>query len=457
MTIRAAGALIGLVIVAAFAKDVPILRDDGERNVSNWPGDQAEVSIAVDRNAPDRVVLASMNNSDGRLMVAGSSDGGAVWTRSFLGLPQGASHYADPMVAFDSAGVVHLVAIPVSGASEPLGIDMRRSADGGRSWSPPLRISKAQGRDDKVALAVDAAPLSPFEGRVYVAWKWGSGSVFVAVSRDSGATFSRPRLIDILQISGLDLAVSAAGDVFLAANDASTRSIRVWRSSDGGESFDVSSVVSATRSQYYTRQASHCARQSLVHASIAVDESAGSRRGRVYVTWSDRGQPGCPDTCDVSTGCNTRVFVSHSDDRGLTWRSPYELPDQSPASDRFFQWSRVDPQNGDLYVVYKDTRLDPSGRRTDTWLSRSSTGGASWDTPIRVSGASSDATSSYFQYGDYQGLAVARGRVYAAWADYRDSAQGEIFVGRLRLAVTSAAGKGARRATSLVPMGMGGQ
>jgi hypothetical protein len=91
----------------------------------------------------------------------------------------------------------------------------------------------------------------------------------------------------------------------------------------------------------------------------------------------------------------------------------------------------VDDSSGALYVAYKDTRLDPGRGATDVYLSRSGDGGATWDPPIRLSGRSSDARGSSFQYGDYQGLAASAGRVYAAWSDYRVTEDADICVVRL--------------------------
>ncbi len=405
-----------------------------DRNASLTPGTQGEVSIAVDRSAPNRIVAAAMNVDDGRLLTLASDDGGESWRRAPLPLPSGAQLHADPMVAFDTRGRAYLAVIPVAPGNEPMGIEILRSDDGGRTWSPPVRISKAIRRDDKVALAVDEEPRSPFRDRIHVAWKWPSGGVFHARSHDGGVTFTRPRLVDVTRASGLDLAVAADGQVFLAASDGETRTMKVWRSSNGGESFAPPVAVSPVRAQWYTSQPSHCRRQSLVHASIAADRSDGARRGWLYLTWADYAAgttaASCGDTCSGATACVTQVFVARSWDGGRTWTRPEVLPDQATRSDRFFPWIRVDASSGDVFLTYKDTRRDDRRIGTDVYLSRSIDGASSWEAPVRLSSETSDASLSGFQYGDYQGLAVAAGRVYAAWSDHRAPQDPEIFVGR---------------------------
>jgi outer membrane protein assembly factor BamB len=258
--------------------------------------------------------------------------------------------------------------------------------------------------------------------------------MFHSFSEDGGQSFSRPRLVDTAAVSGLDLAVAVDGRVFLAASDGEARVIRVLSSSDGGRSFSASVPVAPVRAQWYTSQPSHCRRQSLVHTSIAVDRSSGPRRGMLYLTWSDYAPEAdlarCGDACSPNTPCTTQVFVTRSIDGGFSWTEPVALPDQQPGSDRYFQWARVDASDGVLYVAYKDSRLDPQRVSVDVYLSRSTDGALSWEPPLRLSSASSDASAHSFQYGDYQGLAVAEGRVYAAWSDYR-TGDGEVFVGRL--------------------------
>jgi len=423
--------LVSLSVLVAAQTAGPVNR--GDVNASLWPGVQGEVSIAIDRFEPRRVLAAAMNLNEGGILTMASDDAGETWSRTVLPVPGGAAWHADPMVAFDSKGRVYLAVIPVTRDNTALGIELARSHDGGRTWSPPVRISKATGRDDKLALAVDDAPRSRFRDRIHVAWKWPSGGIFYSFSDDGGSHFSRPKLIEVETVSGIDLAVNEEGELYVAASDGEKRVMRVMRSTDGGASFLPSVPVAPVRAEWYTSQPSHCRRLSIVHASIAVDRSEGPNRGTLYLTWADfaaGASANCGDACNPETACTTEVFVSRSSDGGQTWSAPATLPEQLPGSDRYFQWSRVDPSTGDLYVAYKDSRLDPRRIATDVYLSRSTDGGSTWEPPLRLSSASSDASGSSFQYGDYQGLAVSDGQVYAAWSDYRAPDDGEIYVGR---------------------------
>ena len=403
-----------------------------DRNASNWPGTQAEVSIAIDPSDPAVVLAATMSVGDGRILAMSSRDFGVTWTRVPVPKGDGSTIDNDPMVAFDTQGAAYLARIPAGPAGTS--IDVVRSPDGGRTWEPAVRISSS-GLDDKVALAVDDTPDSPWRDRVYVAWKLPRGGVFVALSVDRGATFTAPRRIDDAAVSGLDLAVAADGAVYLAFTNYPQHSIRVMRSLDGGESFAPSVAVAPTRARAFVVPPSQCIRPALVHSSVSVDRSSGPRRGSVYAAWSDY-LPGvdstqCPETCGAPAICVPGVYFSRSDDGGLSW-SPPALVDEDRAGevDRYHQWIRVDRSTGAVAVAYKDSRNDPTRAGADVYLRRSTDGGASWEPSLRLSSATSRATTN-FQFGDYQSVAAEGGNVYAAWSDYRQSpSEGEIYVRR---------------------------
>ncbi len=406
-----------------------------ERNASRWPGTQAEISLAVDRNRPETAVVASMNIDDGRMLVLSTSDAGESWSRKVLPLGTGATLDADPWVAFDSRGRVYLARIPVINGNYNLGIDVSHSDDAGQTWSGTRRISQAINDDDKLAIVADDGDGSPYRDNVYVAWKRRSSGPYLSRSTDGGQTFEVPRLLPggSAYVTGHAMAVAADGTLYLAYRDYSRSSIRVLRSLDGGATFAAPVVVSAVRAGFFVIPPSCCARKALVHASVAVDRSLGPNRGDVYVVWSD--YPGgvsdrsCPNPCAVSSPCAPNVYVSRSTDRGLHWSSPQIVHEAGfGAVDRYLPWLDVDPQDGNLYVAYKDSRNALAREATDVYLSRSIDGARTWESSMRVSSATS-RSSNFFQFGDYESLAAASGLVYVAWADYRtDRYQGEVYV-----------------------------
>ena len=164
---------------------------------------------------------------------------------------------------------------------------------------------------------------------------------------------------------------------------------------------------------------------------ITVDVSQTSpARDNVYVAW-DAAIGGS------TSGGNTDILLSFSDDAGSSWSGPASVGHQVSGTDRFNQWLSVDPTNGDVTVSYYDTQNDGTGQRfmTDIYLSRSTDGGASWLADVRVTSQSSDehdcggvfpcASINYGnQQGDYEGLVTFRGVSHPIWTDSRRNTEG---------------------------------
>jgi putative cell wall-binding protein len=108
-----------------------------------------------------------------RLMVGSSSDGGATWERTVVGgedeLITGLRH---PKMAAGPDGTLYVTYQADSSAAEDADSDifLRRSSDGGTSWSEPLRVNDdaAEGGDgaDQSIPQIKAAP----DGRVDLVW-----------------------------------------------------------------------------------------------------------------------------------------------------------------------------------------------------------------------------------------------------------------------------------------------
>jgi len=91
----------------------------------------------------------------------------------------------------------------------------------------------------------------------------------------------------------------------------------------------------------------------------------------------------------------------------------------------------VDPVTGDVTVAY----YNADGFLADSWLSRSTDGGATWEEDVRVSTQSSnehDCAGEFpcesidygNQYGDYEGLVSFAGHSHPIWTDSRRNREG---------------------------------
>ena len=145
-----------------------------------------------------------------------------------------------------------------SGGSHGGDILFARSQDGGLSFAPPLNLSRSRGGDGKGRLdrdtwsngSLDIAIAS--DGTVLAAWTEYDGALWLARSRDKGASFDPPRRLagDAARPArGPALATGPGGAVYLAwtVGEDPAADIRVVQSGDGGATFGEPQLVGAGR------------------------------------------------------------------------------------------------------------------------------------------------------------------------------------------------------------------
>src|SRR5438874_12983 len=415
----------------------------GNVDVSNECGPQSETYITI--NPANTKNLAGGSNEIFRLPMRGyfSTDGGKTWGGVDAPLPpaigsNGIDFGSDPTLAFDSRGNLYYGYIVVffSNGNGINGTEMAvaKSTDGGRTYPQATYFSFEGGSshfNDKPMITADTNPSSPFRDNVYIAWDAASGGsigggIRVATTSDHGATFTVARVDDPSgpgRSIGASPSVGPNGEVYVSWNDYVANAIVFNSSYDGGRSWGVPRTISTKTLPFDIGIPAESFRGALVYPSLDVDRSNGPHRGRIYCSWMD-----------LTPANVTDIFISYSDNNGLTWSSPARVPDQFAFKvDRFNHWMSVDPVNGNVTIAFYDTRNDTTGLRyqTDYYLARSTDGGLTFPgSDIRVSTVSSnehdcggifpcDGINYGNQQGDYEGLASFNGVSYPIWTDSR--------------------------------------
>ncbi|MPZ21246.1 MAG: hypothetical protein GEV06_25615 [Luteitalea sp.] len=308
-------------------------------------------------------------------------------------------------------------------------IEVFRSTDGGDTYQGPTVVGP-----DLTDFAADAncnvgvgqqssAPAFGPNGEVYVVWERGprfdltdisgEAEIVIATSLDGGATFGPPVVVD--QINHMRGAPPVA----------------------------------------YNRNRTNN------HPRIAV-ASNGSQQGRVYVTYSSMVVPvsgvpesiPCPPAVPADRPCvaqnltSSQAVLSYSDDQGATWSAPVPLAPSVPAEGVKRIWPTVSVGPGGIVeVVYYESleagltpdptdiecnqTLQGNVRRAgeaislvDTYWVRSGDGGATFNTPVRVSEVSTNwcqvVSNIIPNMGDYIFSTSIGNRVLPVWADGRD-------------------------------------
>lgn len=222
-----------------------------------------------------------------------------------------------------------------------------KSADQGKTWSEPIRISKFGGdcldNDNTVEGAVPA--VGP-NGEIYVTWAGPKGLVFQK-SMDGGETwFEVEKLIED-QI--------------------------------GGWALDIEGIYRANGLPI-----------------LECDLSNGPNRGTLYLNW-----------CDQRNGkTDTDVWMMKSTDGGETWSEVIKVNQDDSKKQQFFTWMTVDQSSGYLYFVYYDRR-NQTDTQTDVYLSVSRDGGVTFE-DTRISSSSFTPDPNMF-FGDYLNIDAVDG------------------------------------------------
>jgi hypothetical protein len=347
---------------------------------------------------------------------ATSRDAGRTWRSGLLPSLTVASRPAgrwqrasDPVVAYDAAHGVWLIASLAFTAGEAAAVVVSRSADG-LSWSPPATVVEVPWRTDllldKEWIVCDSGPASPYRGSCYAAYSdFRTQRLEFQASRDGGLTWEAP-------VAAPDDAgrgsirgrwapapqpvVQPDGDLIVPYYD-ETRVASI-RSADGGRSFSDSVTVGPTTFK---------PTPDLRAPPLPSAEVDG--RGTVYVVWPDcRSRPQC--------GFNDLVLSRSAD--GISWSAPTRIP-TAPRSSRAdfvipgLGADRASRRLAVAYYVYRAASL------LDVGFISSHDGGQTWSQPRRLNAQTMRldwiAQAGGAMVGDYISTSFVAGRAVATF------------------------------------------
>jgi hypothetical protein len=289
-------------------------------------------------------------------------------------MPPSWTNTTDPNVDFDTQGRVYQTVLPYNSFFDatklhPDGeIDMSYSDDLGRTWvkgngGRPLEPSnnasaKQRGHvEDKQWVAVNHIVGNRFQDHVYAAWAVFNGSaikVRMAVSRNRGQTFAKP--VTIAPPSQVSAGVTyvypeidAVGNVYVSLvsfpPNGSASTIYVARSTDDARTFSRFVPVTTVNMLPSAALPNTRFRDGITENFAASPTYAG----HLYLTYED---------WDAATG-QMDVKFTQSTDRGATWTTPAVVNDNVDApgvpTDQF-QPSVAAGPDGAVAVAFYDRR-----------------------------------------------------------------------------------------------------
>ncbi|PHS65863.1 MAG: glycosyl hydrolase [Flavobacterium sp.] len=385
--------------------------------LSTW-SQNVMISNSFSPNEPS--IKINPLNTD--LLVAGanlnnyyySSDSGQTWnigtlTSSAYGV------WGDPVIDVDPDGNFYF--FHLSNPSSGNWIDRivcQKSIDNGQSWNDGtytgLNGNKAQ---DKQWTVVDKNT-----GTIYMTWTqfdtYGSSSsncktkIMFSKSEDAGDTWSQA--ISINEIDGNCIDEDDTVEGAVPALGANGEIYVAWAGPEGivfNKSLD----------------------DGLTWLTEDIPVNSMPTGWDYSIPGIDRAN-GLPITkCDLSGGSNhgtiyinwsdqrngasdTDVWLAKSTDGGDTWSSEIRVNDDAPGKQQFFTWMDIDQTNGNLHFVFYDRR-NYNDNNTDVYMAYSLDGGNSF-VNYQVSESPFLPNTGVF-FGDYTNLSVRNNIVRPIW------------------------------------------
>ncbi len=337
-------------------------RSDGSS--VNYVNSEVEPWVAVNPTNPNNIVGVFQQDrwSDGGahgLVTAVSHDGGNTWSSTWAhfsfcsgGTVANGGDFdraSDPWVTFAPNGDAYQISLSASADLLTSAILVSKSSDGGDTWSEPTTIIRERSAfnfNDKESITADPTNAS----NVYAVW---DRSRFPSDQANLNALRS----------------FAFRGDIMFS------------RTTNGGASWEPARAIFHPKSLEFT----------IANQIIVLPD------GTLVDVFTDF----------KGSGINAPgifVEVMRSTDKGVTWSDPITVdhlrtvgvtdPDtgQGVRTGDIVPDITVDSNNGNLYVVWQDSRFS-GGAHDDIAFSQSTDGGLTWSAPVKINQTTNNAAA----------------------------------------------------------------
>jgi len=344
----------------------------------------------------------------------GTTNGGLNWYLINPGYQSGTC--CDPWAAHTGSGVL----IYASGVT---GQYVYRSTNNGQTWSAPILSVSG---NDRNHVSAEYTGTGPYANYVYAAMTPGNFGRSTDAGLTWATTFSPSNSLPGCYIAVGPNGSTNGGCVMYVTNtgsDASgTRVYNFYRSTNGGANFTLMSSQSGWSGYVGTyaggRNTINNARTA-PHPKIAMDNSNGPNRGRLYFVNASNDPPG--------SGFKPDIWLRYSTDQGATWSAKVIVNDNAnpTTSDQWFPEIWCEATTGKLYIHWYDDRANPTNFTTDIYATYTTNGGQTFAQSQRLTNQSfifpNPSCSPGCYRGDYTTMMANNPKVgFSVWGDHRN-------------------------------------
>jgi len=388
-----------LFVVCLFSQaqaDVPdmMINSDGTSEIHNMS--QIWVS-PIDSNVA-MIVWRDFRLGYRRVALGASYDEGHTWVDSLLS-QEGDYRHSDPIICGDRLGNFYPMAMHISPIyHSPTWSDFNlwKTTDNGASWSGPFYLVNDPDSiyiEDKELLAIDRTG-GTHDGNMYLAWSRFPNPTRILFMRSTTGGVSWE---DTVVVGSVDQSGLPAGYFACPVVDADGNVYVFWESwyEIGGEYYQCQKMVKSTDGgQNFTDP-------EIILETNWIDEAPGQIRIQNSVSMDADITNGpyrgniylaVPSGVDEEDNSPSDIIFTKSTDGGDSWSSPIRVNDdpEGPSVYQFHPWLAVN-QKGVIIVFFYDQRNDPPlYENFDTYIAFSFDGGETFTTNYRVSDVSSD-------------------------------------------------------------------
>ena len=397
---------------------------------------QSELSIDIHPSNPN-ILFAGSNGTSWPVSgvygtgVYWSTNAGSNWTGSDNPAPYfGTGNSGDPAAVIGLNGNFYMGYIRNAGGQ---GVSV--STNNGSTWSSYIAGTDPSSGDllDKNHLWVDKKTGSPYANRVYDAWTHfvtGSASenqVVINYSSNNGVNWSP--FVDLStslspgsHAQGVNINTGPNGEVYATFAVYDNWGTGIYGEDAIGFAKSTDGGVTWTKARIYS-SANFGIRGNLKTTSIRVSSFPSMTVDRSGGARNGYIYICWPQKGVSPAGSDPDIVMIRSTNGGTSWSTPIRVNNDvvNNGKDQYYPWCAVDQSNGMLHVVFYDNRNTTSDS-TGVFMATSVDGGLTFDN-YQVSNANFkpkpiSGLASGYQ-GDYIGITTAVGKAYPFWADDR--------------------------------------